>query len=92
MFHWTPTRIRRHLVLCFIAFLLERTLEIELRKREIEYSPQEIRKAFDSLQFSEVEIEGRKFFVRAPVEGLANQILRTMKIKISPNITIPKNF
>ena len=92
MFHWTPKRIEGHLVLCFIAFLLERTLEIELRRNKIEYSPEKIRKALDSLQFSEIEIEGRKFFLRSPVEGLANQILRTMKIKIPPNIGILENF
>jgi len=34
----TPRRIKGHLVLCFIAFLLERTLEIELKKSGIEYS------------------------------------------------------
>lgn len=92
MFHWTSKRIEGYLVLCFIAFLLERTLEIELRKREVEYSPERIRKALDSLQFSEVEIEEKNFFIRAPVKELANEILKAMKIKIPPNITMLKNF
>lgn len=81
MFHWTPKRIEGYLVLCFIAFLLERTLEIELRKREVEYSPERIRKTLDSLQFSEVEIEGKKFFIRTPVKELANEILKAMNNK-----------
>lgn len=92
MFHWTPKRIEGHLVLCFISFLLERSLEIKLRKEGIQYSPEKIRKALDSLQFSEVEIEGRKFFIRSPVEGLANQILRVMKIKVPPNFGVFENF
>jgi len=83
----TPRRIKGHLVLCFIAFLLERTLEIELKKSGIEYSVGKIREAIKSLEFSEVEIEGERFRIRSKVEGLSNDILRVLKIRIPPNIT-----
>lgn len=92
VFHWSENRIRGHLVLCFIAFLLERTLELELKKQAIEYSPQLIRKALNELQFSEVLIEGQSFYLRSPVSGLANDILRTLRIKIPPLITPAVNF
>jgi hypothetical protein len=42
--------IRRYLVLCFIAFLLERTLEIELRAKRIGVSPDKIREALSELE------------------------------------------
>jgi transposase len=92
VFHWTPRRIKGHLVLCFIAFLLERTLEILLRKNKIEYSPSKIRKALDDLQFSEIEIEGRSFFLRSEINGLANYILRALQIRIPPQIASTANF
>ena len=92
LFHWTEKRIKGHLVLCFIAFLLERTLELELKKQAIEYSPQRIRKALDELQFSELVIENQVFYLRSPVSGLANDILRTMRIKIPPQIMPAENF
>lgn len=88
VFHYTPKRIKGHFVLCFMAFLMERTLEIELRKNNIEYSPQRIRKALDELEYSEMVVENKTFCLRSPVEGLANNILRVMKIKIPPQITI----
>ena len=72
--------------------MIERTLEIELKKNTIDYSPDKIRAALKSLQFSEILIEGQVFYIRAPVEGLANDILRGMKIKIPPKVTIPENF
>jgi transposase len=87
IYHWTPRRIKGHLVLCFIAFLLERTLEIELKRSGIEYSVEKIRGAIKSLEFSEVEIEGERFRIRSKVEGLSNDILRVLKIRIPPNIT-----
>lgn len=33
IFHWTPDRIRTHVLLCFIALVLERHLEVTLQKR-----------------------------------------------------------
>ncbi|MGI0014599.1 MAG: IS1634 family transposase, partial [Nitrososphaera sp.] len=71
VFHWTEKRINGHFVLCFIAFLLERTLELELKRQKIEYSPARIRKALDDLQYSEIVIEGKEFWVTSPVTGLA---------------------
>jgi len=46
-----------------------------------------IREAIKSLEFSEVEIEGERFRIRSKVEGLSNDILRVLKIRIPPNIT-----
>lgn len=92
IFHWTEKRIKGHMVLCFIAFLIERTLELELSKHNIEYSSAKIREAINSLQFSEIEIEGKKFYLRSPVEGLANDILRALRIRIPARITSPELF
>jgi transposase len=92
VFHWTPRRIKGHLVLCFIAFLLERTLELELKRANILYSPERVRNALEELQFSEVIIEGKVFYLRSNIRGLANKILRCLKIKIPPTISTPDKF
>jgi transposase len=92
MFHWNPSRIKGHMVLCFIAFLIERTIEIELKKAHIDYSATKIREALIELQFSEITVEDKTFFLRSPVQGLANDILRVFRIKIPPHITTPDNF
>lgn len=92
IFHWTARRIRGHMMLCFIAFLIERALEIKLRKDKIEYSAIKIRDALNGLQFSEVEIEGQRFYIRSCVEGLANEILRALKIRVPARVTTPDAF
>jgi len=92
IFHWTARRIKGHLVLCFMAFLLERTLELELKSQGVEYSAQRIREALSSLEFSQIELEGQTFYLRSAVEGLANELLRAFKIKIPPSLSTPKNF
>ncbi len=86
MFHWTPKRIKGHMVLCFIAFLLERTLEIELRRNNIKVSPEKIREALSELELSEIKIEDRDFILRSEIKGLANDIFRILKIKIPSRV------
>jgi len=92
IFHWTAKRIKGHFVLSFIAFLLERTLEIQLKQNNISYSPLLIRKAIDELQYSVLFVQGNEFFLRSQVSGLANDILRTLKIKIPPNVSPSDSF
>ncbi|MBK7995827.1 MAG: transposase [Blastocatellia bacterium] len=92
IFHWTAKRIKGHFVLSFIAFLLERTLEIQLKQNNISYSPLLILKAIDELQYSVLFVQGNEFFLRSQVSGLANDILRTLKIKIPPNVSPSDSF
>lgn len=92
VFHWTPKRIKGHITLCFIAFLLERTLELELKKNKIEYSPQKIRKVLNSLQVSSLKVESQEFYLRSKIDNLSKKILKALKIKIPPNICPLENF
>ena len=92
IFHWTPKRIKGHITLCFIAFLLERTLELELKKNNISASPDKIREALNSLQVSELIIDKNIFLLRSKVQGLAYNILKSLKIPLPNNISTPKKF
>ncbi|WXJ94605.1 hypothetical protein MCACP_10800 [Neomoorella carbonis] len=80
VFHWTERRIKGHFVICFLAFLLERTLECKLQQAGEKASPAEIREALNSLNFAEVEIEGEAFFIKTRSTELSKKILRLMRI------------
>ncbi|MBI4228871.1 MAG: IS1634 family transposase [Deltaproteobacteria bacterium] len=86
MFHWTAKRIKGHLVLCFIALLFERTLELELKQRQVPYSPTKIREAINSLQLSVVESRGQQFHLYAKINTLAREILKICRIKVPPKL------
>ena len=92
MFHWSPQRIRGHLVLCFIAFLLQRTLELELSSIGNAASPEAIRDAINSLNLSVIEHDGELHYLRSTVADLSTVILRLLKIKIPKPISLPKDF
>jgi len=86
IFHWTEKRIKGHFVLCFIAFLLERTLELELKKNNISYSVDKIRTSLSSLELSVIEMEDKKYILRSNLDESSKDIFKTLKIKI------PKRF
>lgn len=86
IFHWTEQRIKGHFVVCFLAFLLERTLEFKLKKNDTPLSPLQIREAINSLLFTEVEIQGEPYLIKMkPADG-ANKILRLLRIAPPKNL------
>ena len=93
MFHWSPSRIRGHLVLSYIAFLFERTLELKLEKLGIkDVSEHKIRASLKEMEFSEVDFDGRRIFMRANIGELSKNILKALKIKEPKPMSLPEMF
>ena len=86
VFHWTEKRIKGHFVICFLSFLLERTLELKLKEKNIECSPERIKEALNSMNFAEVKLEEEKFYIKTKVNELSNKILKVLSIKPLKNI------
>lgn len=92
VFHWTPSRIKGHLVTCFLAFLLERTLEIKLKSAGLPTAPEQTRQAIDSLEVSSIVFgDNKRFYLPAKGSQLARQILKALSISIpsSPSYSPP---
>ncbi len=54
VFHWTERRIKGHFVVCFIAFLLLRTLELILRVKEEKVSSERVKEALREMVVTDV--------------------------------------
>ena len=50
IFHWSPDRIRSHVLICFIALVLERSLEVTLKKRNTPLTSTNIHDALSHCQ------------------------------------------
>jgi len=85
VFVWTEQRIKGHFMMCFMAFLLERTLEFQLRRSGHGAGPGAIQKALNELNYVEIEVEGERFYIKTKAPSLSNKILRCLRI------TPPKN-
>ena len=83
LYHWNPERIQGHFVLSYIAFLFERTLEIELTDLGINViSPTKIRDSINKMEFSEIEFGNNKHKIYAPIDELGSNILKILNIKM----------
>lgn len=49
IFHWSPNRIRSHILLCFMNLFLERYLELALKKHGTPLTPEKIRYALSTV-------------------------------------------
>ncbi len=87
IFHWTEKRIKGHFVICFLSFLLERTLELKLKEKNIEFSPERIKEALNSMNFTSVEYNNETYLLKTSALELSNKILKVLSIKPYKNIT-----
>jgi len=56
----TEKRTKGHFVVCFLSFLLERTLELMLKENNINASPEGIKEVLNSLDIALFEIDKKK--------------------------------
>jgi transposase len=92
VYHWKPSRVTGHLVLCFLAFVFERHLEIELRNQKIQTSPARIREAIAQMQASLVEVNGREYLMRSTIDTHGKSILKTLNIAVPQDLTLVDQF
>jgi transposase len=82
----TKAHIEGHFVLCFLAFLLERELEYRLTQRQIEHSPESIKTALNSMEFSLLDIEDDPYYLKGKHVALASKIFALLRLKQPPNM------
>jgi transposase len=82
----TKKHVEGHFVLCFLAFLLERELEYRLKKRQIEHSPEQIKAALNSMEFSILDIENEPYYLKGKHISLASKIFSLLRLKQPTNI------
>lgn len=92
IFHWTPKRIEGHFVMCFLAFLLERTLEWLAREHEIEATPEKMKEALNSLQLCSVSYQHQDYYLKMQGDKLGNQLVRMLRIKPPANVSRKKDW
>jgi len=87
IFHWTPRRIKGHLIMCFLALLLERTLELKLKNEKVPVSPDTIREALSSLEVSVLKAGSQKLYLASKGSPLAGAVLKALKLAMPKPLT-----
>jgi len=97
IFHYKEERIEAHFIVCFIAFMIERDLEIRLKKsksfQEQTITPDRIREALNSLELSKIKVDNKLLYMKSNHSNgqdklkFAKNIMRFLHIKQLKNIS-----
>lgn len=85
MFHWTETRITGHIMLNFIALMMQIDLELALKGRAIDLSHQDTRDALKTMERSILQVGMSKYYSYAALTETQKSILSLLKINIPKN-------
>ena len=88
VYHSTPKRIEGHFVVCFLAFLMERKMELLLKNtdEECSASPNSIREALNTMQLAAVTTKTGERFIKAKPHPLGPKIFKRLKLEMPDNI------
>lgn len=83
IYHFTSTRIRGHIALCFMSLVASKALKNKLKEKEIDVSLQRLVEEANSIQYSILEDKSTKKRYKLPssMSELASQILQALGIK-----------
>jgi transposase len=86
IYHYSPQRVKGHVMVCVLAYLIEKLLEKSLKRANLTFSPREALDYLSTLRLVENKISGQHLFcVTAPSQE-HRQILKSVSIKSLPRI------
>ena len=94
IFHWTPARVRAHLLICFLALVCIRCLAYRVRLRFESMSPARIVRALTAVQSSILRdtSTNRRYVLPSQINEDARKLYTTMALKLdSTPYEIPQN-
>ena len=91
VYHSSRERIKGHFVVCFLAFLMERKMELLLKDVSAEddctSSPQKIQETLNTMQLAAVPTSQGEKFIKVKPHGLAKKIFKCLGIDMPANIS-----
>lgn len=80
-FHWKEKRIRAHFLICFMALVLHRLLEFELKKAQVELSAERIIEALQKATLLKVDLpKGESLYCKSFTNGDFEAIAKAVQL------------
>lgn len=84
--HWTPSRVRGHIMVCFLALMMESTFLKLLREKRAKASYREVLKDLEQVKGVRVELNNRAFLLRTELTGKAYDAFQAVGLRPPPRI------
>jgi transposase len=82
VYHWSARRIEGHIMLCFLSFYVMRVIERGLREAGLGITGEWAMEELEGVRAIQIRTEGKEIYARTEIEGISNQILRALGVKI----------
>lgn len=86
IFHWTPSRVRGHIFVCFLAFLLTVSLQRKLSEMKITESVWKVIRDLRKVKAIKLLIKDKAYLVRTELQGFAHRAFRVAGAPIPPRV------
>jgi len=86
IFHWTPSRVRGHIFVCFLAFLLTCTLQRRLFEIEVKESVWKVIRDVSKVKAVTLYVKDQAYLLRTELKGLAHKAFRAVGLKVPPQV------
>ena len=92
IYHWTPKRIKSHILICYMAYALVARVKYKLKKAKVKLSIERIREELGYLQASIVRDQktGRRFLLPSKVTDTQRKICDALGVKLQEKVQILK--
>lgn len=81
IFHWTETRVRGHIMVCFLAFLLQSALHRRLEEAKSGVSYTDLIHDLKQIRAFELELDGVGYLLRPPLYGCSYEGFKAVGIR-----------
>jgi len=88
IFHWTEPRVRGHIMVCFLAFLMQSALRRRLEEEENQVSYTELIHDLRQVRAFEVELDGVKYLLRPPLYGKSYEGFKAAGIRPPAEVSV----
>ena len=86
VFHWTPDRVRSHVLVCFLALVLESALQRRLAQQNPQMSYPQVRRDLDRLRAVAIDAGGTRYLLRTELAGNAYPAFQAVGLRPPPHL------
>jgi len=88
LYHYTDKRVRGHVMVCFLAYLLEVEFSANLKRIGAKGSFTEVMNDLSRLRITRLLVNGKPFLVRTRFEGTTHEAFRAVGMQIPPEVIL----
>lgn len=90
-FHHKEERVRAHVFICVLAYMIEKVVEKLLRDRDMEFTGEKVFSLFKQMGVAVMKVGDESYAYTSEPTYTQRKILKTLKIPLSPRIIMNPN-